>query len=230
MKTVFDVVDLLQLQEIWVRRPIAQAYARLERRQTVLPCPVEFQVKWLTPRLGQLRNSLVWRTNRLEKHTDPAQMPMCALTDAYLEILFSDTISPAQMRQRLFVSAYNHFVISQYQGEVLETRGLLYSLADARTVEPNDFLGVGNLPLEGSNFWIPVDLTDEIRGLDARYDSSKPDTPAAYVISEGFWPLLVKATPADVRAAVARYCAEVGEGCEDECQARLRRLIELARD
>ena len=230
MKTVFDVVDLLQLQEIWVRRPIAQAYARLERRQTLLPCPVVFQVKWLTPRLGELRNSLAWRTNRLEKHTDPAQMPMCALTDAYIEVLFSDSISPAQTRQRLFVSAYNHYVISQYRGDVLQTCDLLRALAAARSVEPDDFLGPGSLPMEGSNFWIPVDLTDEIRALDARYDSSKPDTPAAYVVSEDFWPLLVKATPADVETAVAQFCEQTGYDGEADCESLLRRLIEVARD
>jgi hypothetical protein len=154
MKIVFDVVDLLQLQEIWVRRPIAQAYTRLERRQTTLPCPVDFQLKNLMPRLGQLRNSSAWQANRLERRNDPAQLPMCALTDAYLEILFPDMPSPALARQRLFLSVYNHFVVVQHTGDEVETRALLRLLAQARSVDAQDYLSDFNLPLEGSNFWM----------------------------------------------------------------------------
>lgn len=230
MQTVFDVVDLLQLQEIWVRHSITQAYARLERRRSILPCPIEFRLKALMPRLGQLRNSLAWKTNRLEKRSDPAQMPMCALTDAYLEVLFPDAPSPAMLRQQLFVSVYNHFVAAQYRGDLTQTCGLLRALAEVRSIEYHDCLSAGDLPLEGSNFWIPVDLTDEIRALDTRYDSSKPDTPATYVVSEPFWMMLVKASPIDVRAAAALYCNESGMACVEESAGRLQQLVELARD
>lgn len=230
MQAVFDVVDLLQLQEIWVRHPIIQAYARLERRQTLLPSPIEFRMKALIPRLGQLRNSAAWKTNRLEKRPDPAQIPLCALTDTYLEVLFPDAPSPGLLRRQLFVSVYNHFVVGQYRGEVAQTCGLLHALADTRRVDPRDCLSADDMPLEGSNFWIPVDLTDEIRALDTRYDSSKPDTPATYVVSEVFWPLLVKALPADLHHAAARYCADTGMACIEDGSTRLQRLVELARD
>lgn len=230
MATVFDVVDLLQLQEIWVRRPIAQAFSRLERRQTELPCPFEFRLKWLMPRLGQLRNSAVWQTSRRETHTDPAQMPMCAFNDSYLEVLYPESASPAQVRRQLFLSVYNHFVISQYQGDAAQTAGLLRALAMIRSVTPGDFMNEDHAPLAGSNFWIPVDLTDEVRALDTRYDSSQPDTPSAYVISESFWPLLVKATPADLQAAAMAYCEGANPSCMDDCLMRLRQLAELAHD
>ncbi|MBZ0302198.1 MAG: hypothetical protein K8J31_20785 [Anaerolineae bacterium] len=230
MQIVFDVVDLLQLQEIWVRHPIAQAYSRLERRRTVLPCPVEFQLRQLMPRLGQLRNSSAWQANRLEKRADPAQIPMCAMTDAYLEILFPDEPSQGMLKRQLFVSVYNHFVVSQYRGDVSQTCGLLRALAEVRMVNQDECLSDGSLPLEGSNFWIPIDLTDEVRALDARYDSSKPNTPATYVVAESFWSLLVKASDEEVRAAAAAFCGDAGMACVEDCTQRLQQMADLARD
>jgi hypothetical protein len=230
MKTVFDVVDLLQLHEVWVRSPIAQAYARLERRQPTLPGPLEFRLMWLMPRLGQLRNSPAWQTNQLEKRSDPAQVPLCAMTDAYLEVLFPEETSAAQTRRRLFLSAYNHFVVSQYQGDMEQTCGLLRALADTRSVEAGDCLNSANQPLEGSNFWIPVDLTDEIRSLDSRYQSDRADTPSAYVIAESFWSLLVKSTSKDISAAAAHYLGSPHPVYAERCAAELWRLVELARD
>ncbi len=230
MQTIFDVVDLLQLHEIWVRHPIAQAYTRLERRQTTLPCPIEFRTKALMPRLGQLRNSAAWHTNRLEKRTDPAQIPLCALTDSYLEVLFPDAPSPDLLRRQLFISVYNHFVVTQYRGDLAQTCGLLHALAQVRKVDHREYLNAGNLPLEGSNFWIPVDLTDEIRALDTRYDGSQPDTPATYVVSEAFWTLLVKASSAHIQEAASLYCEDRGSACVDDCTLRLQALAELARD
>ena len=234
MKTVFDVVDLLQLQEIWVRSPIAQAYARLERRQPTLPGPLDFRLMWLMPRLGQLRNSPAWQTNQLEKRSDPAQIPLCAMTDAYLEVLFPDGTSAAEIRRQLFLSVYNHFVVAQYQGDLGQTCGLLRALADARSIESADCLNSANQPLEGSNFWIPVDLTDEIRSLDSRYDGGSADTPAAYVIAESFWPLLVKSTSEEIGAATTQYLTQYIGSTDpvyaDRCAAELWRLVELARD
>jgi hypothetical protein len=234
MKTVFDVVDLLQLMEIWVRSPIAQAYARLERRESTLSTPMEFRLMWLMPRLGQLRNSPAWQTNQLEKRSDPAQVPLCAMTDAYLEVLFPDETSVAEVRRRLFLSVYNHFVVAQYQGEQEQTCGLLRALVDVRSAGSGDYLNNANQPLEGSNFWIPVDLTDEIRSLDSRYDGNSVDTPSAYVISETFWPLLVKSTSEEIGAAAAQYMtASLGDTnpvYTERCASQLRRLVELARD
>jgi hypothetical protein len=226
MQTMFDVVDLLQLQEVWVRLPIAQAYSRLERRQAVLPCPMEFSLKLLMPRLGRLRSSSVWRTNHLEKRTDPAQVPMCALTDAYLDVLYPEQASPGQTRHQLFISVYNHFVVSQYRADLALTCALLGRLADVRA--ETDCLDSAALPLAGSNYWIPIDLTDEIRSLDARYDSTLPDTPAAYVIADEFWPLLVKASSDEVNAVAAQYCMEDVSTCIEDCTRRLNQLIELA--
>jgi hypothetical protein len=234
MKTVFDVVDLLQLQEIWVRSPIAQAYARLERRQPMLPGPLDFRLMWLMPRLGQLRNSPAWQTNQMEKHSDPAQVPLCAMTDAYLEVLYPDEGSAAEIRRQLFLSAYNHFVVAQYQGETAQTCALLRALADTRSVDLGDCLNSVNEPLEGSNFWIPVDLTDEIRSLDSRYDSGSVDTPAAYVIAEPFWTLLVKASAQDIQEAITHYVRASDTARADvlfvHAQQQLMQLIEVAHD
>jgi hypothetical protein len=62
-------------------------------------------------------------------------------------------------------------------------------------------LDANNLPRPGSQDWIPPDITDDIRCLDDRYDSSQPGAPATYVIAEPFWTLLVKATPQELDAA-----------------------------
>ena len=226
MQMVFDVVDILQLQEVWVRLPIVQAYSRLERRQALLACPMDFSLKQLMPQLGQLRNSSVWRGNHLEKRTDPAQVPMCALTDNYLDVLYPKQEDAESVRQQLFISVYNHFVVAQYQDDLETTCALLNILADLRS--ETDCLDSAALPLEGSNYWIPVDLTDEIRSLDTRYDSALPDTPAAYVVADEFWPLLVKSESQEVMAVAARYCQEDVSACMEDCKARLNQLIELA--
>ena len=226
MQTVLDVVDLLQLQEVWVRLPITQAYSRLERRQATLPCPLEFSVKKLMPRLGNLRASSAWRANHLEKRSDPAQIPLCAMTDAYLDVLYPELPSPDHTRRQLFRSVYNYFVMAQYQDDLELTCALLRRLAEIRA--EMDCLDSEALPLAGSNYWIPIDLTDEIRSLDARYDSALPDTPSAYVVADEFWPLLVKATPDEVLAVAAQHCQEDVSSCIDDCRQRLNQLIELA--
>lgn len=227
MQAVFDIVDLLQLQEIWVWRPITQAYSRLERRQTALDCPVEFDLKALMPRLGQLRNSPAWQTNMLEKKPDPAQVPMCALTDAYLEVIFPGLV-PAQARQQLFLSVYNHFVVSRFRDEVDAISTLLQLLAQTRSVEPFRCLDERDQPLSGSSYWIPVDLTDEIRNLDDRYNGAEPDMPATYVVADDFWLLLVKATPEEISEAAAHFCDDAD--CVERCKQRLEQLAMLARD
>jgi len=229
MKTVFDVVDLLQLQEIWVRRPIVLAFSRLEQNRTVLPCEMNFSIKWLTSRLALLRNSTVWRHNKLEQITDPAQLPMCKLSDEYLAILYPDAESPVALRQSLFQSVYNHFVIMQYVADTAQTLGLLRALAHVRSFTQLSCFNDDNSPLEGSNTWIPVDLVDEIRSMDGRYRIDEINTPATYVISDDFWPLLVKALPEDVNRAVELYCQEEPSQIIGDCTRRLNELAELAR-
>jgi hypothetical protein len=226
MQTVLEVVDLLQLQEVWVRLPIVQAYSRLERRQAVLPCPMGFSLSDLMPRLGRLRTSSAWNANRLEKRPDPANVPLCAMTDAYLDVLYPEMPSPDHTRQQLFRSVYNYFVVAQYQEDRALTCALLWQLAEVRA--EIDCLDSEALPLAGSDFWIPIDLTDEIRSLDARYDSAVPNTPSAYVVADEFWPLLVKANPDEVLAVAARICQEDMSACIDDCRQRLNQLIELA--
>lgn len=226
MQTVFDIVDLLQLQEVWVRLPITQAFSRLERRQNRIPCPIDFSVRWLMPRLGEVGRSAPLGSS---KPADPAQTPMCALSDRDLEVLYPTYESAAAAREELFLSAYNHFVVGRHAGDVEQTFGLLAALADVRAVGEDCLTGAG-VPLAGSNFWIPVDLTDEIRALDSRYDSTEPGAPATFVIADESWLLLVKATPDDVRDATARYCQLAGMGCIDESVRQLNNLIELARD
>ncbi len=229
MKTVFDVVDLLQLREIWVRRPIVLAFSRLEQNHTALPCEMNFSIKWLTPRLAVLRNSTAWRHNKLEQIKDPAQLPMCELSDEYLSILYPEVESPAGLRQSLFQSAYNHFVITQYQGDTTQTQGLLRALATARSFVLSSCFNSDHSPLEGSNTWIPIDMVDEIRSMDGRYKIDEINTPATYVISDDFWPLLVKAQAEDVERAAALYCQEDPSQIVGECTQRLNNMAELAR-
>lgn len=229
MKTVFDVVDLLQLQEMWVRRPIVLAFSRLEQNRTALPCEMNFSIKWLTPRLAALRNSTAWRHNKLEQITDPAQLPMCEFSDEYLNVLYADTESPAALRQSLFQSVYNHFVIMQYQGDAAQTQGLLWALAAARSFSLSSYFNDDDSPLEGSSTWIPVDIVDEIRSMDGRYKIDEVNTPATYVISDDFWPLLVKAQPEEIDRAATIYCQENPSYIVGECMRRLNDLAELAR-
>ncbi len=205
MRCVFDITDLLQLQEIWVRRPILLAFSRLENRQITLPCALDFSLGWLQPRLAQLRRSTTWRVPPVEDITDPAQVTMCDLTGEYLRVLYPEAPSAAAARQQLFTAVYQHFVVERYEGHPAQTAALLNLLALSRAVNPEDCLRGDNLPLEGSTFWIPVDLTDEIRGLDSDYDSAEPGTPAAYVIADAFWDLLVKATPQEIQSAAQHY-------------------------
>jgi hypothetical protein len=228
MQAVIDLVDLLQLQEIWVRLPITRAYSRLERRHTSLDCPLDFSLKGLMPRLGQLRHSAVWRTKPTPQPNDPAQLPICALTDDYLDVLYPAHESPEATRQNMFISAYNHFVMARYSGAVDQVCGLLRTLAEV--CAEAYCLTADDVPVEGSSFWIPVDLTDEIRALDERYDSAEAETPATYVVADDFWNFLVKAEAQDIQAAAAQYCTAHEGLCVADGVAQLTNLVTLARD
>ncbi len=228
MTIVFDIVDLLQLQELWGRRPIITAFTRLEQRQTSLACAVSFNVDGLIPRLSRLKNSPVWRSNRANLANDPARIPMANLSEAYLNELYPEAESPASVRQALFISAYNHFVVIQYRGELARVRGLLQSLGQVRDIMQGDFLDDGDLPRAGAADWIPADITDEIRSLDTRYELAEPGTPSTYVVSDDFWTFLVKTHADDIERAARRFAQEDGVLSLDDCRQQLMAMVEVA--
>src|SRR5690606_33570165 len=145
------------------RRPILMAFSRLENRETTFPCALDLSVSWLQPRLAQLRSTTRWQFNKLEMIRDPAQVPMSDLSETYLEILYPEAESPLAARQALFNAVYQHFIVTRCQISRDLAQTLLEQLAEVRAVQPEECLNPENLPLEGSNFWIPADLTDEIR-------------------------------------------------------------------
>ncbi|MBZ0282208.1 MAG: hypothetical protein K8L97_15815 [Anaerolineae bacterium] len=202
MQICFDVVDLLQLGEIWCKRPIVTAFTRLEPRVSLLPTSVSFQIDELMPRLSRLKRSPSWRLRGAKLNNDPARMPMSDLSEADLTEMYPEAVSPAVQRQILFNAAYNRFVFASYRGDVGTTCAMLQALARVRSIEEDECLDGDALPRHGSPEWIPADITDEIRSMDARYNAAEPGTPATYVISDQFWQLLVKATPEDVDGAV----------------------------
>ena len=228
MAIIFDIVDLLQLQELWGRRPIITAYTRLEQRQTSLACAFRFNVDELIPRLSRLKNSPIWRSNRDNLTNDPARIPMGSLTEENLSVLFPETDSPTTARQQLFTSVYNHFVVVQYRADIDNLQGALRTLVQVRDIEPADLLDAADLPRAGAADWIPADMTDEIRSLDTRYNATEPGTPATYVVSDDFWTILVKTTPSDVDEAANRFCQEVLAPCVDDCRQQLTGLVEVA--
>lgn len=219
MNLHLDVVDLLQLQEIWSWRPIVVAFSRLERREA-LPGSLRFDLSELMPRLAQLRRSPDW----LHADDDPARLPIRAFSETDLNRLCPDAGADAA-RRALFYAAYERFVIARYRGRVGLTCRLLRALAGAQKLDANDYLDGDDLPHAGSPDWIPADITDEIRGLDARYMSDKPGTPAAYVIADSFWMLLVKAEAADLEAAAERQ----DERPPADARRQLSGLVEVAR-
>jgi hypothetical protein len=228
MQITLDVVDLLQLQEIWSRRPVVTAFTRLEGRQMALPCAVDFNVDELLPRLARLKRSHIWHMNKANATTDPARIPMGSLSDDYLNELYPEADSGAAMRQSLFNAAYSRFVITYYRGDVDQTRHLLQAVARVRQVVPENCLDADLLPRPGSPEWIPADITDEIRGLDERYDSAEPGLPATYVVADQFWPLLVKATPQEFDESARLCCSSDDAICFDPNRQALEVLGQVA--
>jgi len=202
MQISLDVVDLLQLQEIWSRRPIVTAFTRLEERPTLRPSPDTFRIEDLLPRLSRLKRSPVWLSRRGNSTiTDPARIPLGDFSDEYILEMYPEAESPSAKRSSLFLSVYNCYLVAHYDQSVMYTAAALQLLARARRLEDGSILDSANLPAQGSPEWIPLNITDEIRGLDDRYDASEPGAPATYVVAEDFWPLLLKAAPEDVEAA-----------------------------
>jgi hypothetical protein len=229
MQIIFDVVDLLQLQEIWSRRPVVTAFTRLETRPTALPSSVDFNIDQLLPRLARLKRSPVWLLNS-KKHsaTDPARIPMRDLSEMYLSELYPESTSGAEVRQSWFQSAYSRFVVAHYHGAVNQTQQILGALARVRQMDADQVLDDNQLPPHGSPEWIPSDITDEIRSLDERYDPAEAGLPATYVISDQFWPLLVKATPDEIEAAAKVCCAISSFTDEAHNRQALTALSEVA--
>lgn len=201
MQLCLDVVDLLQLGELWCKRPIVTAFTRLESRPTLLSNPFEFNIEDLLPRLARLKYSAAWRIKNTNLTIDPARIPLSGLSDEYLNEMYPEASSAAAQRQAVFNAAYNRFVVSCYRGEVNQTIAMFQSVAQARAIAPETCLDKELLPRPGAPEWIPSYITDEMRSLDTRYNPVEPGTPATYVISDDFWALLVKATAEDLDSA-----------------------------
>lgn len=228
MQIRLDVVDLLQLQEVWSKRPIITAFTRLEPRPAPVSGLIDFNVDELMPRLARLRHSEVWQIKDANRDRDPARLPLSDLSEAYLTEMYPEAPSAADQRQFLFSSAYNRFVVAHYRGMVEQTSQLLKTLSQVRDIPPDRCLSRDFLPLEGSPEWIPATITDEIRSLDGRYDATEPGTPATYVIADDFWTLFVKAVSTDYDAVVRLERAEPDAEAPDVLHKALNSLGEVA--
>lgn len=206
MRICLDIVDLLQLREVWSMRPIVTAFTRLEPRPARWESDIDFRIDTLMPRLTRLKTTAAWRSNNPLPTSDPARVPLGRLSDDYLRELYPDTGSAAELRQRLFMAAYTRFVVADFRGNSVQLRALFQAIAAVRSAVSDDCLSRIGLPIEGAAEWIPAEITDEIRALDTRYRITEPGAPAAYVVAEPFWTLLVKATPQEIHQAIER-CA-----------------------
>ncbi len=225
MQISLDVVDLLQLQEIWSRRPIVTAFTRLETRSAFRPSPDTFKIEDLLPRLSRLKRSPAWLSRRSNPIiTDPARIPLGDLSDEYLLEMYPEAESPIAKRNALFLSVYNCYLVAHYDQSVTYTAAALQLLARVRKLDQSNVLDSAHLPAQGSPEWIPLNITDEIRSLDDRYNAAEPGAPATYVVAEDFWPLLLKAAPEDVESA-AKLALESADS--NFCEVLLQVLAEL---
>jgi hypothetical protein len=227
MQISLDIVDLLQLQEIWSRRPIITAFTRLEPRPAAIPAALVFNVDELMPRLARLKRSPVWMAQDARPNSDPARLPLSNFSDDYLSELYPEVASPTEQRQSMFIAAYSRFVVAHYRGSIEQTGALLRSLANSRDIQLSDCLNPASMPLEGSPEWIPAEITDEVRSLDQRYTPAEPGTPAAYVIHDDFWTLLVKVSPEEIEQAIRQHCNGLPD-CTEASRHHLTTLAELA--
>src|SRR5215470_12603372 len=116
MQIHLDVVDLLQLHEVWSKRLIVTAFTRLEPRATPVSGLIDFNINELMPRLARLKHSEVWQIKSTNRDKDPARLPMSDLSEDYLSEMYPEAPSAADQRQFLFSSAYNRFVVAHYRG------------------------------------------------------------------------------------------------------------------
>lgn len=225
MQISLDVVDLWQLREIWSKRPIVTAFTRLQERPPALPSVIDFDLDDLMPRLARLKNSAIWRAK--EANRDPARLPMGEISEAYMVELYPEAPSFGEQRQQLFTAAYARYVIAHYRSSTAPLQELLSTLVEVRNPE-SVCLDTDRLPLPGAAVWIPADITDEIRGLDTRYDPAEPGAPAAYVVAEDFWLLLAKATDDELDDTVKMYCRNSESASADLLRRELSTLYEVA--
>lgn len=230
-QSYFDVVDLLQVYEVWVRLPITKVVPRMEHRQTAYTPPFQFESAALTSGLSALRRSASWQRSPLARSTtDPGLLPFCQLSEDMLTTVFPDLESPLPLQQALFHCVYQHYLVDRYTGAVQETQQILQSLSAIRAINTDEFFRAEGEPKEGSDYWIPVDLTDEVRALDARYNSALANTPATYVVDESFWHLLLKADSNEIDATVWHYCQSnpLAQSASEDCARQLRQLVNVA--
>ncbi len=224
MRLCLDVVDLLQLQEVWSRRPIVTAFTRLEPRPPRFTALYGFAYDDLAPRLYRLKHSALWQSQSARLHVDPARVALGDFNDDCFSEMYPEAESGAAQRHWLFRSAYNRFIVAGFCESLDLTLTALAALALARDLPSGECLGADSLPLAGMPDWIPASITDEIRSLDERYDPAQPGAPAAYVVGEEFWPLLIKATSQEVDAAAER----AGAGNRTAVRQTLQTLVNLA--
>jgi hypothetical protein len=228
MLVALDIVDLLQLQEIWSKRPIITAFTRLEVRPSALQSNANFSIGELLPRLARLKQSSAWQIKNARVNTDPARVPLGEFSEDYFSEMYPEAPSPAEQRQSLFNSVYDRYIVAFYRGSAAQTGAALKTLAQVRSMEPSDHLGKDALPLQGSQEWIPFNITDEIRGLDRRYNPVEPGAPAAYVVADAFWQLLAKVTPAELEETIRVQCESNAREAAEVLRPLLNGLNEVA--
>jgi len=228
MRVALDIVDLLQLQEIWSKRPIVTAFTRLEVRPPAVQSNANFSIGELLPRLARLKQSSTWQSKNKRVSTDPARVPLAEFSEDFFSEMYPEAESAAEQRQALFNSVYDRFIVTYYRGSVAQTGAALQTLARVRSMEPDEHLGADTLPLQGSQEWIPFNITDEIRSLDKRYNPVEPGAPAAYVVADEFWQLFVKVAPADLEETVRIQCASNSQEHADALRPLLNTLSEVA--
>ncbi len=228
MLVALDIVDLLQLQEIWSKRPIVTAFTRLEVRPPAALSGADFSIGELLPRLARLKQSSTWRSNSARVNTDPARVPLAEFSEDYFSEMYPEAPSPAEQRQSLFNSVYDRYIVTYYRGSAAQTGAALQTLARVRSMEAGEHLGADALPLHGSQEWIPFNITDEIRGLDKRYNPVEPGAPAAYVVADEFWQLLAKVAPAELEETIRIQCASNAPECVESLRPMLNALSEVA--
>ncbi len=224
MLLVLDIVDLLQLDEIWSRRPVVTAFTRLDERPDYLNYQFNFQIEDLVPRLARLKRSEAWRMSRRSPADDPARVPIGALSAEQLQELYPQA-EAAQQRQLLFQGVYSRYVLAHYRGLAQVTGELLRALSDVRYINVDSCVDQFGVPRSGSPEWIPAGITDEIRALDCRYDATEPGLPSAFVVAEDFWNLFVKATLEEYQSAAARLHPD-----DLESQAQSTNLLQQVAD
>ena len=151
------------------------------------------------------------------------------LSDDYLGQCTPKSPSGLEVRQSWFRSAYSRFVVAHYHSDAGRDTSHAHDLGACPGYRREECLDADQLPLQGSReSRNPADITDEIRSLDERYDPAKIGLPAAYVIAEQFWMLLVKATPLGNRPVRPIELPSYHSACAENHRLALNNLSEVA--